>query len=266
MAQHGLTREARAGVLWIAFDRPRAANAIDRPLAQAFAAALAEAATDASVGAVVMTGTGDKAFSAGIDIKNPDNLEHAALAAHRRGVVTTCLSAIVEFDKPLVAALNGHAVGLGCMLALLADRVIAAQHAGLSLPEIDIGIPTFLGISILQRAAGSAVARDFVLTGRRLSAAQAHNRGLIADVAAPGALARAAQVEAATLAAKPLATFALDKHWLARGLREDIAAANAQAEAVQPQLAAASAAGRTTTTRTSPVLRKDDDGNERTRR
>lgn len=248
MAQNGLTREARDAVLWLAFDRPGAANAIDRPLAQALAAALAEAAGDASVGAVVMTGAGEKAFSSGIDVKNPDNLEHAALSAHRRGVVTTCLSAIVDFEKPLVAAVNGHAIGLGCMLALLADRVVAAEHAGLSLPEIDIGIPTFLGISILQRAAGSAAARDFVLTGRRVTAAEARNRGLVADVATSAGFARAAQAEAAALAAKPLTTFALNKRWLARGLREEIAAANAQSEAVQPLLAAESAAGGKTTT------------------
>jgi enoyl-CoA hydratase/carnithine racemase len=242
MTQDGLTRELRNGVLWLAFDRPRAANAIDAPLAKAFADALAQAAAEESVGAVVMTGAGEKVFSAGIDVKNPDNLEHVALSALRRGVVATCLSAIVDFEKPLVAAVNGHAVGLGCMLALLADRVIAAGHATLSLPEIDIGIPTFFGISILTRAAGTAAANDLVLTGRRVGAEEARDRGLVAAVADRDALAASAQAAAAAFAAKSRATFVLNKRWIARGLREEIAAATAQAEAVQPLLAAEKAA------------------------
>ena len=242
MTQDGLTRELRDGILWLAFDRPRAANAVDAPLAKSFAAALAEAATDTSVGAVVMTGGGEKVFSAGIDVKNPDNLEHTALAALRRGVVATSLSAIVDFEKPLVAAVNGHAVGLGCMLALLADRVIAAEQATFSLPEIDIGIPTFFGISILARAVGTAAASDWVLTGRRVGAEEARSRGLVAEVAGRDALAGSAQAAAVAFAAKSRTTFALNKRWIARGLREEIAAATAQAEAVLPLLAAEKAA------------------------
>lgn len=243
MAQDGLSRELRDGILWLAFDRPRAANAVDAPLAGAFAAALAQAAGDGAVGAVVMRG-GGKVFSAGIDVRNPDNLGHAALAARRRGIVATCLSAVVDFEKPLVAAVNGHAVGLGCMLALLADRVIAAENATFSLPEIDIGIPTFFGISILARAAGTAAASDWVLTGRRVAAAEARGRGLVAEAVAHDALAASAQAAAAAFAAKSRATFALNKRWIARGLREEIAAATAQAEAVQPLLAAERAASR----------------------
>lgn len=235
----GLARELRGKVLWLAFDRPRASNAVDATLAQAFAAALVQAAGDRAVAAVVMTGGGDKVFSAGIDVKNPDQLDHEALSAHRRNTVSACLAAIVDFEKPLLAAVNGPAIGLGCMLALLTDQVIAAEQAAFSLPEIEIGIPTFLGISILARAAGNALARDLVLSGRRMAAAEAQQRGLVAAVVAPGELTTAAQAAAETLAAKPATTFALNKRWLARGLREELAAANAQSKAVQPQLAAA---------------------------
>ena len=103
----GLTRQLRDGVLWLAFDRVSTSNAIDAALSQAFAAALAEAAKDAMVVAVVMTGAGARVFSAGIDIKNPAALEHAALAGRRRETVAACLHAIIEFQKPLVAAVNG---------------------------------------------------------------------------------------------------------------------------------------------------------------
>jgi enoyl-CoA hydratase/carnithine racemase len=230
----GLARELRDGVLWLAFDRPHASNAIDSALGQAFAAALEDAARNPAVEAVIMTGAGDKVFSAGIDIKNPDGIDDVALSSRRRYSVGKCLSAVVEFEKPLVAAVNGPAIGLACMLALLTDRVIASERAIFSLPEIDIGIPTFLGISIVTRAAGSALARELVLTGRRMDAAEAKQRGLVAQIESGGEFAVAAQSAALALAAKPKAAYALNKRWLARGLREEFTAASVQSRASQP--------------------------------
>ena len=237
-SESGLTRQLRDGVLWLAFDRARASNAIDGALSQAYASALAQAAGDAMVVAVVMTGAGSKVFSAGIDIKNPAALEHEALAARRRETVAGCLNAIVDFGKPLVAAVNGPAIGLGCMLALLADHVVAADGAAFALPEINIGIPTFLGASIVTRAAGAALARELVLTGRRMDAAEAKRHNLVGAIVRADELAAAAQLAAQTLAAKPQVAYALNKRWLARGLREEFDAANAQSQAAQPQLAA----------------------------
>lgn len=233
----GLSSAQRDGVLWLSFDRPRAGNAVNAGVAQALADALTQAAADAAVAAVVLTGTGGKIFSAGIDVKNPDNLPHEALAARRRGAVEHCLEAILAFDKPLLAAVNGYAIGLGFMLALLTDRVIAAEGAVFSLPEIDINIPTFLGISMVTRAAGAALASDLVLSGRRMSAAEARERGLIAEVVAAADLAATAQQTALLLAAKPKAAYALNKQWMKRGLREEFAAANARSAAVQQLLA-----------------------------
>jgi enoyl-CoA hydratase/carnithine racemase len=234
----GIVRELHDGVLWLAFNRPRASNAINVTLARAFADALNGAARDPAVSAVVMTATGDKVFSAGIDVKNPDALDRVELSARRRETVDKCLTAIVDFEKPLVAAVNAPAIGLGWMLVLLADRVIASERAVFSLPEIDIGIPTFLGISIITRAAGAALAREMVLTGRRMDAAEAYRRGLVSVIASMGELPGTTQAAAQALAAKPKAAYALNKRWLARGLREEFAVANAQSKAAQPLLAA----------------------------
>jgi len=170
---NGLKRELREGVVWLVFDRPRASNAVDAALAQAFAAALTSAGNDPAIIGAVITGAGGKVFSAGIDIKNPDALDHEALATRRRDTVAHCLDAILSFEKPLVAAINGPAIGLSCMIALLADQAIASDRAVFALPEIDIGIPTFLGASIVSRAVGMALARELVLTGRQISAADA---------------------------------------------------------------------------------------------
>ena len=234
----GLTSERHDRVLWLAFDRPQAGNAVNPEVALAFADALAQAAADPHTAAVVLTGTGGRIFSAGIDVKNPHGLAHEALAASRRGAVERCLEAILAFDKPLVAAVNGFAIGLGFMLALLTDRLIAADSASFSLPEIDINIPTFLGISIVARAGGAALARDLVLSGRRMDATEARERALVATVVPMAELAATAQAAALALAAKPQAAFALDKQWLARGLKEEFAAANARSAAVQDMLAA----------------------------
>jgi enoyl-CoA hydratase/carnithine racemase len=233
----GLGRAQRDGVLWLSFDRPRAGNAVNADVAQALADALTQAATDAAIEAVVLTGAGEKIFSAGIDVKNPDNLPHEVLAARRRGAVEHCLEAILAFDKPLLAAVNGYAIGLGFMLALLTDRVIAAEGAVFSLPEIDINIPTFLGISMVTRASGAALASDLVLSGRRMNAAEARQRALIADVVPAAELAATVQQAALMLAAKPKAAYALNKQWMKRGLREEFAAANARSASVQQMLA-----------------------------
>jgi enoyl-CoA hydratase/carnithine racemase len=238
VSANGLASEWRDGVLWLSFDRPRAGNAVNAEVAAALSNALAAAAQDSEVAAVVLTGAGEKIFSAGIDVKNPHNLEHAALAASRRGAVEQCMEAVLAFEKPLIGAVNGYAIGLGFMLALLTDRAIAADNAVFSLPEIDINIPTFLGITIVGRSGGIGLARDLVLTGRRMNAAEAQARALIAQVVAPAALPATAQAAALEFAAKPAAAFALDKQWLARGLREELAAGNARSAAVQDLLAA----------------------------
>ncbi len=237
-SRNGLSRSMSGRVLWLAFDRPRASNAIDAKLALEFADSLASAGQDSSVGAVVFTGNGGKVFSAGIDVKNPENLDHESLSAYRRNAVSACMTAIINFEKPLLAAVNGPAIGLGAMLAFLSDRVIASESASFSLPEIEIGIPTFLGITILSRAAGTSIARELVLTGRRMDAREAWQRNLVSSISSSEELVGVAQSSGVALAAKSRVTYALNKRWLIRGLSEELAAANAQSISVQPQLAA----------------------------
>jgi enoyl-CoA hydratase/carnithine racemase len=238
VTENGLARSVHDGVLTLALDRPRASHAVDGTLSSALTAALRAAQADDAINAVILTATGDKVFSAGIDVKNPDHLDHIALSTYRRETVTRCIEAIVDFDKPLVAAVNGHAIGLGCMLALLTDRVVAADHATLSLPEVNIGIPTYLGMVIVTRLAGGATARDLVLTGRRMEASEAVLRGLVNVVSSAASLPAHADSAARLLASKHKAAYALDKQWLARGLREAFDEANARSAAVQPLLAA----------------------------
>jgi enoyl-CoA hydratase/carnithine racemase len=105
------------------------------------------------------------------------------------------------------------------MIALLADASVAADHAALSLPEIDIGIPTFSGFSIVEAIAGRALARDLVQTGRRLAAADAATRGLFTESVPADQLRDVARSRALLLGGKPQAVFAEIKRWSNRGLR-----------------------------------------------
>ena len=138
----------RGLVQWIVFNRPTVANAIDEDLANSFTEALRKAADDAEVGAVVLTGAGERVFCAGVDLKNPNDLSRDDLGESRRQRVTRSLEAVVAFEKPLVTALNGTAIGAGGMLALLTDMIVATPAASLLFSEIDVGLPTFLALAV----------------------------------------------------------------------------------------------------------------------
>jgi enoyl-CoA hydratase/carnithine racemase len=226
------------GVLLLAFDRPRAANSLDPATARAFAAALREAQEDAAVGAVVLTGGGEKVFSAGVDLKNPEGLPEQAVARRRSESLTTTLDAMLAFTKPLVVAVNGAAVGGGCMVALLGDRVVASETAYFSLPEIDIGMPTFIGLELLTVLGGGALAADLVLTGRRMPAEEAAGRGLATVVPQAGLIA-AAEGAARALSGKPPIAYRLVKEAALRPRREAIERGVRETEAMRPVLHAA---------------------------
>jgi enoyl-CoA hydratase/carnithine racemase len=208
-------RRDAGAVRWLTLNRPRSANAIDTALAQGLADELAQAAADAAVRAVVLTGSGQRVFCAGVNIRNGEAAEQ------RRSNLRLCFWSVLDFPKPLVAALNGIASGGGCMLALLADQRVIAADTALVLPEIDIGIPTFPALAIISGLVGDALAADLVLTGRRFPADEAARWGL-ASVAPAGELVEVAQAHAEALAAKPAETYRLCKAWLNQRRRASI--------------------------------------------
>ena len=202
------------GILRLTINRAQSANSITSTLAQSLARGLERARDDESVGAVILTAAGERVFSAGADLKNPDNLDADALMAVRRASTKLCMETLLAFPKPLVVALNGGAVGLGCMLTFLADEVVAAETAYLSIPEINLGIATFTGHALLAHQAGEALASDVVRTGRRMAPDEALRHGLLVGVAQPGKLDALAEERARLLAAKPAAAFGQLKGWV----------------------------------------------------
>lgn len=218
--------ECDDGVAWITLNRPAKANAMTVAMSRETLALIRKADEDDGVKAIVLTATGEKIFSAGVDVREiaPDGDE--AAQRERRSLASAAVQdAIVDSRKPVVAALNGAAIGGGAMLALLADARVAVTSASLSLPEIDIGIATFSGANIVQAIGGRALAVDLILSGRRLPAQEAREKGLINAVVEASALRLAATTLAQQLGAKPAGTFGAIKDWLNR----DVKAAMAEA-------------------------------------
>src|SRR5262249_40735644 len=170
-------------VAWVTLNRPEAANALSGELLAALEAAAEELAADRSVRMVVVTGAGDKAFSAGADLKERRGMTDAETRA-RLDLINRCFNRVARLPQLTVAAINGVAFGGGLALALACHLRVARATARPGLAEVRRGIlPGAGGTQRLPRLVGPAVAKEMILLGRRLTAAQAKAVGLVHDVA-----------------------------------------------------------------------------------
>jgi 3-hydroxypropionyl-coenzyme A dehydratase len=218
--------EQRDDYLWIRLNRADKANALAAAMMETATAALYEAVTDDAVRAVMLTGAGERVFCAGVDVREkPLDGDLTAHRKRRSAGLAALLGAIMDTPKPVIAVLNGTASGGGAMLALLSDARVAVDTAAISLPEIDLGMPTFTGASIAEQVGGLALAVDLVQTGRRMPAAEALSRGLLNRVVARAALEETALEVADMLAQKDTHAFAANKRWLNRRLKHELAEA-----------------------------------------
>lgn len=166
--------EVAGQVLVITLDRPKA-NAIDVATSKELFAACHQLAEDPALRAGVVTGAGQRFFSAGWDLKAGEAVD----ADHGPGGFAG-LTEFFALDKPVIAAVNGLALGGGFELALAADLVVAAEHAEFALPEATLGIiPDSGGVLRLPRRLPAAVANELLFTGRRMTAAEAAGWGLV---------------------------------------------------------------------------------------
>ena len=204
---HPVRTEARDGVLTITLDRPKA-NAIDVATSRALYAAFAQLQDDPSLRVGIITGTG-RFFSAGWDL-NAATEGEAIDADHGPGGFAG-LTEFFALGKPVIAAVNGLAFGGGFELALAADLIVAAEHAEFALPEVKLGMMADSGgVLRLPRRLPRAIATELLLTGRRMSAQEALNWGLINQVVAADALLESANALARHMvAAAPLALAAV---------------------------------------------------------
>jgi enoyl-CoA hydratase/carnithine racemase len=204
-----------AGVATVTLNRPEARNAISTELAIALAAAFEPLTTDRAVRAVVLTGAGDRAFCAGADLRERGGFDDHQWFVQREAF-RRAFGAVRRCPLPTVAAVFGYALGGGLELALCCDLVVAAEDASLGLPEVQLGlVPAGGGTQLLVRRVGPAAAKDLVLTGRRVDAAEAGRLGLADRVVPRAELPAAAQSLAAQIAgnaptAVRLAKWAID--------------------------------------------------------
>ncbi|WP_426513882.1 enoyl-CoA hydratase-related protein [Dactylosporangium sp. McL0621] len=189
--------ELHERVATLTIDREHKLNALDYPEIDAILGALDRLATDATVRAVILTGAGRRAFSAGADIPSlaasiGRGTEHALHDIVRRGQALT--RRIEEYPKPVIVAVNGLAYGAGCEITEAAPLALAAEHATFAKPEITLGFPPpFGGTQRLPRHAGRKRALEMILTGDPIPAARAAELGLVNAVVPADDLAAAAR-------------------------------------------------------------------------
>ncbi len=202
MAFDNLLLERDGAVATVTINRPKVLNALDSHTLDELREALMDLARDTTVRAVVLTGAGDRAFVAGADIAELAGLTPTAAAAHAaRGQQVFDL--VESLGKPVIAAINGFALGGGCELAMACTLRLAADTARLGQPEINLGaIPGYAGTQRLPRLVGRGRALELLLTGDMVSAADAERIGLVNRVVPPADLMVEARRLATVLASR----------------------------------------------------------------
>ncbi len=216
--------EAAPGVAVVAFNRPEVANALSTLMGEELTEAWTGLAARADLRCVILTGEG-RHFQAGADLKERNGMTDEAWAAQHR-VFEAMVRAQLSVPVPVIAAVNGAAMGGGCEMTLACDFAYASETARFGLPEVGLGImPGLGGTQLLRRCAGERRAVELLTTGRPFTAAQALEYGVVNGVTAPEALMATVLGVAAEIASKaPLSVRAL-KHVVREGHSLDLAAA-----------------------------------------
>ncbi len=194
--------ERRDAVTLITLNRPQALNALNTQVLTDLTAAFRAFDTDSSQHCAVLTGSGEKAFAAGADIK--EMVDKAGADFFLEDFFAGWQTGVVGTRKPWIAAVAGFALGGGCELAMMADFIIAADSAKFGQPEIKLGVaPGMGGSQRLTRAVGKAKAMEMCLTGRMMNAEEAERSGLVSRIVPAADLLDDALKTAAAIAAMP---------------------------------------------------------------
>ena len=182
MAYETLLYEQRNAIGYVKVNRPEKLNALNRKVMEELLACLRELQANDAVRVVILTGSGEKAFVAGADI-NELALQTATEAKEMARFGQQVFDLIEDLGKPVIAAINGFALGGGCELAMACTLRIATETARLGQPEVKLGvIPGYAGSQRLPRLVGRCRALEVILTGDPITAADAHRMGLVNQV------------------------------------------------------------------------------------
>jgi len=210
------------GIALVVLSRPEALNALNLEMFSELESLFDELKENSQVRVVILTGEGDKAFAAGTDINMMKGLQISEVA-ERGLLVNRAQGKIENFPYPVIAAINGVALGGGCEVAMACDIRIASTKAKFGQPEINLGIiPGGGGTQRLTCLIGISRAKELVFSGDIISAQRAYEMGLVNKVTAPEELMAEAKKLAAKIASKSLATLSLCKQAVNYGYSEDL--------------------------------------------
>lgn len=214
--------EIADGVAVVTINRPTALNALNAAVLHELSAAIEALKEDASVACVILTGSGNKAFVAGADIAAMQPLDAVTAAGFAR-LGHAVLSAIETCPKPVIAAVNGFALGGGCELAMACDIRLASDTARFGQPEVNLGvIPGFGGTLRLTRLVGKGRAKELIFTGDMIDAHEAYRIGLANKVVSAEELLPTARKMALKIASKGPIAVRFAKESIDAGLEMDI--------------------------------------------
>ena len=224
MAYANLLVEDAGPVRTVTVNRPKVLNALDGATLQDLWAAFADVEAAPAIRCVILTGAGEKAFVAGADVAAMSTMDSESARALAR--LGQRVGELVEsLDVPVIAAVNGFALGGGLELALLCDFMVAAESAKLGQPEVNLGvIPGFGGTQRLARRVGIARARQLLYTGELLGAAEAHRVGLVNEVVPAARLLPRCQEIAQRIATRAPLAVAAAKRAMNLGADQPLAA------------------------------------------
>jgi enoyl-CoA hydratase len=224
MSQYNnLLFEIKGSVGIITLNRPKALNALNSELLQELSSLLDTIGEDKSVQVVIITGSGEKAFVAGADIAEMQSM--SAIEGRNFGKIGQAVFNKMEsLPQPVIAAINGFALGGGCELAMACDIRIAAEKAKFGQPEVSLGItPGFGGTQRLPRLIGKGRAKELIYTGDIIDAGEAYRIGLVNKVVALDELMSTAQAMAEKILSRAPVAVQLSKAAINEGLNMDLA-------------------------------------------
>ena len=229
-AESAVLIERKGSVALLSFNRPERLNAWNPDLGAALLARLHEAELDDSVRAVVLTGVG-RAFSSGADLNNPKTHTVESPEQHLANLKGSPeFDAVERYPKPIISAVNGYAIGIGCLVPLCCDFILAGQQAVFCLPQVSLGIlPAYGGTLRLARFVGRGNALNIALTGRKVGADEALRMGMVVDVLPQDTLIPEAIRTMQAIADMPVSAVRLARESLRLGYEGGLAA-TAQAD------------------------------------
>jgi enoyl-CoA hydratase len=218
MSYENILLEVSEGVATITVNRPKVLNALNHQTLTELAHAFDAVRDDANARALLVTGSGDKAFVAGADINELAKMQ-AMEAKQKAFFGQQVFSRLERLGKPSVAMINGFALGGGLELALACTLRTAAKTARMGLPEVSLGIiPGYGGTQRLARIAGPGVAREWVLTGDMFNAEEAHRVGVVNRIFEPAELVEGTRKMISVMLTRSPVALRLALETIARGL------------------------------------------------